>query len=144
MRWGRGVIGGSDLVYSRGMKTHFEQTLTSEKFGIKVIEEVVGGEAIHHTAINSNSPIDFELNGLSFDVKYANPSMVSSHKTLPLWDFDLKHLKEYCDYMVLIGMKNFAPVRVFLVPNDRRAKRHIRVSIDGSSKWNEYVVWSRS
>jgi hypothetical protein len=126
------------------MKSYLEQTFISEFFAIELIKKLMNTPTLsanHHTVSNTNSPIDFSLADITFDVKCASPTLVSATKKQKVWDFDLKHLKQYCDYIILIGLIDDTPQRVFLIPSNDLSLRHIRISIVGQSKWHAYGIW---
>lgn len=123
------------------------QTFQSEFFAIELIKKLINSPTIgvtHHTISNTNSPVDFSISDIIFDVKCAKPSLINATRKQKVWDFDLKHLKQYCDYIILIGLQNDMPEKVFLVPSKDLAMRHIRISILGNSKWHEYEVWRKA
>ena len=123
----------------------FEKTLKSEKFAIDIIAKFLKidrGCFFHNTRYKGDSCVDFTIWGMKFDVKYSNPVFINKNKMKKIWDFDLRNKTNYCDMIVLVGMKKSVPVSVFFVPENKTPKRHIRVSIKGFSKWHSYRIWN--
>ncbi len=126
------------------MRDLFLDTLVSEKFAIKVLRDryhIPSGDIEHITAEDADNPIDLRYRGLTFDVKFSNPQLTSQDKTQKAWDFDIRGKHDYCDYFLLVGMINYRPKSVFLVSAAGAPRHHIRVSIQGHSKWHEYKIW---
>lgn len=124
------------------MISHFEKTKRSEIFGIKILREKIGGKKlVHHTLVKGDSPIDFTLDNNTYDVKYSNPVFIKQKQTIPIWGFDLRNKKDYCDFLLLIGMIKGEPKQIFLLPTYGLPKRNIRISIFGVSKWHKYRIW---
>lgn len=114
-----------------------------EKYAIDCLARYlkVNAEKIKHlTKENPISSYDLDFFGIRFDVKYANPTLTNKQKKTPLWDFDLREKNKNCDFYLCIGMKNGIPKSVFLIPSDSSPSRHIRISVDGKTKYKKYEI----
>ncbi len=128
------------------MKDWRQETYESELFAKSVVAEHVGMDesAIQHvSADNLQSPFDFQIHGLKFDVKFSSPTHCDSTDKTFVWDFDIRYKTNYCDYLILIGMEDNAPRAVFAVPFEISPHRHLRVSVHGFSKWHKYQIWGK-
>lgn len=122
-----------------------------EQFGISILEKHGYKDLVH---VSKDKPqADFDIGNVAMDlrvdVKYAFPTMVSSKKRVRLWDFDLRkggrkkpRITEL-DYYLCIGIVRNKPIRAFLVPWSEAPKCHLRISIYGKSKWNQYIIWEK-
>jgi hypothetical protein len=126
------------------MRDLFVDTLVSEKFAIKILARyfrVRPEDITHVTSFDSDNPIDIIFRNVRYDVKFSNPTIIDRDTKDKIWDFDIRGKKDYCDYLILIGMLNYRPMKLFLVPAKGAPLRHIRVSITGKSKWHDYTIW---
>lgn len=138
-------------VYNRGMNgTDFR--IFYEQYAIYRLAEYLKIEPKlikHLSKENVISPHDLEYNHLKFDVKYSHPVLTSRKKKAMYWDFNMRkqsngnrrgHDGTYCDFFVLIGMKNGIPQSVYLVPMSSAPTNHIRISVKGESKYSKYLI----
>lgn len=102
----------------------------------------------HISKTKPTHPYDLYYRGTRVDVKYSHPVIVQKGKKA-IWDFNLRKVKEgkrsgqqgdYCDHFLLIGMHNGIPKAVFFIPSKKAPTNHIRISISGDSKYNQYVI----
>lgn len=124
----------------------FIKTFVSERFAINILSDYhrINKKNIRHlTAEKGNSKIDLMLNNKTYDVKYSNPTLTNSSRTTLVWDFDIRGKKDYCDFLLLIGMIKGRPLKVFLVPGLNIPAHHVRISINGESKYHKYLIWSK-
>lgn len=123
-----------------------------EKYAIYRLAEYlcISPKDIRHLSAESIiAPYDLEYKKIKYDVKYSHPSQIEKKDNFKYWDFSLRKNKGgkrsgqdglYCDFFVLIGMKNGIPKKLFLVPADKAPTNHIRISVDGNSKYKEYEL----
>lgn len=111
-------------------------------------------EQIKNTFLEDpQNAIDLEINGRTFDVKVARPTLVMKNNASLFWDFDVrdnqwvngrnvklmtKSLR--CDYYVLIGLEGSTPKKIFLIAAKDIPSSHVRISVSGSSKYNKYEI----
>jgi hypothetical protein len=103
----------------------------------------------HLSKINSMHDFDLEYLGIKYDVKTSNP-VLESDRHYCIWDFSLRKLhqgkrlgqKGECDFFLLVGMRNGLPSRIFLVPSKKSPTNHIRISLNGKSKYNQYLIFT--
>ncbi len=123
-----------------------------EKYGRFKLAEYLNISPVkikHLTIKNPTGSYDLEYKDVKYDVKFSNPVLTSKTKKMPIWDFSLRKVKDgkrkgqdykYCDYFLLIGMTNGIPKKTFLIPTKKCPTNHIRISIKGLSKYNEYII----
>lgn len=75
----------------------------------------------------------------SYLIKVSSAVITDPTKKIPSWDFDVREYRDG-DYLLLIGMKDDLPLRAFLIPIIKVPKAHIRISIEGQSKYHEYEI----
>jgi len=120
--------------------------LAFEKYGKTALAHHLGVKESMIEHLTENDPIskvDLKFGNITFDIKYASPTLTSRQKKQGLWDFDLrkKGQDKYCDFYLLIGIQNGIPRQVFLVAFDKAPTRHIRISVQGISKYQEYRIF---
>lgn len=84
-----------------------------------------------------------EFNGDRYAVRFVSPTIISRLKNVPIWDFDLRKdmaKDPICDYYILVGMEKHAPKRIFVVPFHDAPASHVRISIKGVSKYQNYEI----
>lgn len=120
-----------------------------EKYAAYKLAEYMGinsKDITHLTAQLQNSPYDLEYKGVKYDVKISSPVMVNKANTQAIWDFNLRKGETWrpqnleADYFILIGMKNAIPNKVFLISSEDSPGTHIRISINGYSKYHKYEI----
>lgn len=85
-------------------------------------------------------------------IKRSNASMKSTRQQVLVWDFDLR-LSEWrgdrsykkgvatgIDFYVLVGLKDNKPVRAFIMPGAEVTTTHVRIPVEGKSKYYKYVI----
>ena len=125
---------------------YFGETYKAEVFAIKILSEFlnVNEKEFEHLFLkNKIAPFDIKFNNLKYDVKFANPTLSDSKKSIKSWTFDIRHKQNYCNFLVLIGMDENLPMKLFLIPAINIPKKHLRVSINGKSKWHRFQIWER-
>ena len=121
-----------------------------EKYAIYKLAEHLGipaNKIRHLTLKNVTSVADAEYEGEKYDIKFAIPTLPNKSKRIAIWDFDLhkrlngKMVGHYgSDYLICVGMLKAIPAKVFIVPTNIAPKRHLRISIQGKSKWHEFEI----
>lgn len=121
-----------------------------EKYAIYKLAENLGisADKIQHlTAKNITSIADAEYKGKKYDIKFAIPTLTSKTKRVSVWDFDLhkkikgKTVGHYgSDYLICVGMLKAIPSKIFIIPTNIAPKRHLRISIQGQSKWHKFEI----
>src|SRR5258707_7001698 len=96
----------------------------------------------HVTLSDPNHNHDIEDNaGFTYDVKMSSPALMSKERKFKVWDFDLrsgankKPKKILPDFYILIGMLRGIPSKTFLIPAGKLPYNHLRISIQGISKY---------
>jgi hypothetical protein len=106
-------------------------------------------EVKHLTKENPIADYDLQFNGQRYDVKYANPTITSSDRKIPVWEFYLRKMRDgkrvnknekYCDFFICIGFLRGIPSRIFLIPFEKVKTRSIRISISGNSKYHDFEI----
>jgi hypothetical protein len=117
----------------------------AEQFAREIIAQHLGlpaSSVTHVTETKDQSPYDLECQGVRYDVKYSAPTKVAEIHAYRVWDFSLNNKpKGRCDFFILVGSINGTFDSVFLVPEAEAPLRHIRVPVNGTSKWNRYKIW---
>lgn len=125
-----------------------------EQFGIYKLAEhykLPPSEFVHLSKENptSNCDVKHKDKGITYDIKISHPVKVSTKKKTYYWDFNLRKVtmgkrhgqnKTYCDYFLLIGMKNGIPDKIYLIPCSNAPTNHIRISVNGESKYSHYII----
>lgn len=127
------------------MRSFVNETLIAEKFVIQKLSKYFNRpeeDFDHLSEKNFTSVTDIQLDDKKFDVKFSNPVLINKDKTKRIWDFDMRGKSNYCDFLVLVGIRHNRPDKIFLMKADGAPIHHIRVSITGESKYNEYLIWS--
>lgn len=134
-------------------KTFLQNFLTQKlKLHLRLKEEPKGFTDVLNTV--TEKPIQtMIIDGKRFDVKLSNPIKMSSDTRKKIWDFDLrrdfwkegKMKKESlenppCDYYILVGLEDDVPKKVFLLPSSSAPTSHVRISIEGLSKYYKYAI----
>lgn len=114
----------------------------------------IDSEEIKHLSKDDpGSPHDLEYNGQRYQIKMARPSVISKTKKFLIWDFDVRadvwdkgrsvkvdRPEQTCDFYILIGIKDGGARKTFLLPFEQAPASHVRISIDGESKYNQYEI----
>lgn len=114
----------------------------------------IDSSEIKHLSINDpSSPHDLEYNGQRYIAKIARPGLASKYEKALIWDFDVRGDKwengrnikvgrpaGICDFYILIGIKNNIADRVFLIPFDESPASHVRISVEGISKYSRFEI----
>jgi hypothetical protein len=85
---------------------------------------------------------DIYYGALNIFVKTSNPVIINKEKKEAIWDFDFRNIKlrgEH-DHYLLLGLKDNEPDRLFLIPPWVQIPSHIRISITGSSIYEQYEI----
>jgi hypothetical protein len=98
-------------------------------------------------------PTTLKIGNKTYSIKMRNPIVQSKKRNILLWDFDLrtdfwedgrtrKMNKTFSgfDYYVLLGLIDGNPKKIFVVPENKTPKSHVRISVDGNSKYKEYEI----
>lgn len=89
---------------------------------------------------------DLEFKGDKYSIRLTYPSLVSHAKKAKIWDFDLRNkslendTEPDVDYFILVGMEGKGPKRIFLLPYFDAPASHVRISIKGNSKYDNYEI----
>jgi hypothetical protein len=102
----------------------------------------------HLSKENPMSDFDLLFGRLKIDVKCSSPVIISKGKK-PIWDFSLRKSrlgkrvgqKYESDCFVLIGIKNGIPKSIYLIPSAESPTNHIRISLNGNSKYEKYKLF---
>jgi hypothetical protein len=117
----------------------------AEQFAQQILAEHLGVPAAdikHLTEEFDHAPHDLEYDGIKYDVKYSAPTSAGSRYTTTVWDFTMRGKpKGCCDYFVLVGSKLGVFSSVFLVPEADAPGKHLRIPVEGVSKWQQYKIW---
>lgn len=125
-----------------------------EQFGIYKLAEhykVSPNSFVHVSKSQPTSPYDVlhKEKKIRFDIKISSPVKVSSKKRVFTWDFNLRKVTQgkrkgqdgvYCDYFLLVGMKNAVPDKIYLIPCAEAPTNHIRIPLSGNSKYTFYLI----
>lgn len=127
-------------------KNHFEKTIYFEEFCLKKLAKhlrISEIEVYHKTKDKGDASYDLENGNIKYDVKYSNLSRVRKDEDYFVWDFDIRYKTEYCDYLLLLGLENNEPKKLFLVPLEDAPSRRIRIKPSKSYKWEYYLIWQK-
>jgi hypothetical protein len=132
---------------------------TPEKIRQEIIQKVANSFRIQTHLIDSStfrnpkSPYDLVFARKRYQIKMANPSLSSKKKLYKIWDFDVRKNETYdnrnhkkarieidCDYFILVGMEEDIIQKMFLLPVSESPSSHIRISIEGYSKYQKYEI----
>lgn len=123
-----------------------------EQFAIYKIAEKLGikaSEIQHISKENPTATFDLKYNNFKFDVKYSHPVVTKKKGKMRYWDFNLRKVingkrvgnyKEYCDFYFCIGMQNGIPKKIFMIPIKEAPTSHIRISVMGDSRYNQFLI----
>lgn len=125
----------------KGELRKFRFAFIAEQFSKVILENIFGETAEHLTANNDQAPYDLEISGTKVDVKYSSPTLSGKAKKQKTWDFCIRDKQPVCDYYCLVGAVNGTFTAVFFVPTKNAPSHHIRISIEGNSKWHKYLIW---
>lgn len=98
---------------------------------------------------NTYPPYYFRYGSRVYKIKLANPTKADGYKGGKIWDFDLRHSKNglKTHNYILIGMIDNHPEKIYSLPVSfgtfgffRRTPSHIRISVEGESKYGEYEI----
>lgn len=109
---------------------------------------------VEHISIDSpQQSFDLRLNGNTYSIKFCNPVTISRNRQKLFWDFDLrknfwrdgktqKSSKDTdpSDFYILVGMIDNTPKKIHLIPADKTPTAHVRIVVDGKSKYKEYEI----
>lgn len=129
------------------MRNLTNETILMEKFVIEILKQKNPKNIEHLNLKDKTSNVDIIIDGKKFDVKYANPTIISKKKRVPIWDFDLRkgeHKNKFhtdLDYFICVGLKYNTPKKIMMIPFIDAPKSHLRVSAFGKSKWHKYTIW---
>lgn len=94
-----------------------------------------------------------EHSGASYIIKFSSPVYYRKDAKKPLWDFDIRdnvwangknkklpvEAKENL-YYLFIGLENNLPKKFFLVSSNEVPKNHVRILLEGKSKYHKYEI----
>lgn len=113
----------------------------AEQFANELLENYFQEPSKHISDENVLAPYDIEVAGLKIDVKYSAPTTVSFKRKSKVWDFSLKGKEPVCDFYCLVGSLHGIFDSVFLIETFLSPKHHIRISVDGNSKWKQFRIY---
>lgn len=102
---------------------------------------------------NLRANFDLVYKGKKYVIKMSNPIFLAKSEHVRFWDFDVRsgyytngrnkriaRDQNLCDFYLLIGMENNVPQEMFLLPVDKVPLSHVRISVDGESKYKQYAI----
>lgn len=96
----------------------------------------------HHTRLKLHHPYAFSFANDRYAIRVAT---ATKHKRdgVYIWDFDLRRptgIKHPFNWFLLVGMLNGIPQKIFMIPVKETPSSHVRISVDGESKYQKYVI----
>jgi hypothetical protein len=105
---------------------------------------------IEHTSTHDPfSFYDLRHQNTRYQVKIANPITLSKKSDNLVWEFEMRVAINgkkktpdacFCEYYLLVGVVDGIPKKCFMLPFYGGPKNHVRISINGKSKYLKYEI----